>query len=109
MKAYKKAAGGGSPTAWDKNERIYMNHITESPKAQGVIEYGHFRAEVKIYSSDDIRYKIDMIQPMQATKYDEYMDRTRWNEELSCELGVLMMRISSFEFDYYAGRIVHAV
>ena len=86
-----------------------MNYITEKPKAQGVVETEHFQAEVKIFSAGDIRYKIEMKTPVETTKYDEYLDYTRWNDALAREINVLMMRISNFEFDCARGNIGHAV
>ena len=86
-----------------------MQYITEKPKAQGTIEYGHFRAEVKIYSSSDVRYTIEMIAPVEATKYNEYWDYTRWAEEMKREISVIELRISNFEFDCARGKVLNAV
>lgn len=86
-----------------------MQYNTEQPKAQGTIEYGHFRAEVKVFSAGDIRYRIEMIDSVETTKYDEYYDYTRWEQELKREIDVLKMRISNFEFDCARGKILNAV
>lgn len=83
-----------------------MEYNTKKPIAQGVLKYGHFCADVKIYSSSDVHFDIDMIEKMSATIYDEYYDRVRWVQKLETEMSILRARIEDYAWKVLRGEYI---
>lgn len=80
-----------------------MNYNTKRDAVQGVVKYGHFKAMVSYRSAGDIDYKIEMVEPIIAPKYDEYMDYTRWDEQIALEIRMLKAMLSDFEQECWRG------
>lgn len=73
-----------------------MNDTTKKPIAQGVVEYGLFRAEISYYDDGNMTYTITMA-PFETTEYDENMSVNRWEEDVKTQLQILHWRIHDFE------------
>ena len=79
------------------NERnLQMNDNTKKPVAQAVLRYGHFYAEVKVYSRDDVRFEIGMGARIRDELFDRYNEETRWYQTLETEMRILMSRIREY-------------
>ena len=73
-----------------------MNYNTKMDAVQGGVKYGHFKATVTYRGSSDVDLKIEMVDPIITPKYNEYLDRVRWDEQIALETRMLMAMISDF-------------
>lgn len=83
----------------DENERkeyTHMNDTTKKPVAQGLLRYGHFFADVKVYSRDDVQFEIGMSKRMHDELFDKYFEESRWVQTLETEMHILMGRIRQY-------------
>lgn len=107
MKKHKKYRLRGNADGLEtKVKGIHMEYITKKPIAQGILKYGHFLADVKVYSSSDVRFDIGMSEKMSATIYDEYYDRVRWVQMLETEMSILRMRIEDYAWKVLRGEYI---
>ena len=73
-----------------------MNDTTKNPVAQGVLKYGHFFADVKVYGRDDVQFEIGMSENISAELIDRYFEEVRWDITLGNEMSILRSRISRY-------------
>lgn len=96
---------GGQGTN-ERKEHAHMNDITKNPVAQGVLKYGHFFADVKVYSRDDVQFEIGMREKMSDELYDKYFEESRWVQTLDTEMNILMSRIRQYPDKVLDGKYI---
>lgn len=78
-----------------RKELQHMKYSIKKPIAQGVVEYGHFRAVVKVYDNNE-RYAVEMIKPFRAATYQRDMDYFDWDRKVESELRRIKYKVEDF-------------